>query len=61
MVDISILPVALKQSDSCTFYGEATENLVHLFWRCKYPNRVFFKDCYQWIMQSISKVEKFKW
>ena len=37
-------------------FGEATENLVHLFWSCKYSN-AFWKDCYQWIMQNTSKVE----
>ena len=30
--------IGIKQSDSCTFCGEATENLVHLFWSCKYSN-----------------------
>ena len=50
--------IGIKQSDSCTFCGEATENLVHLFWSCKYSN-AFWKDCYQWIMQNTSKVEKF--
>ena len=49
--------IGIKQSDSCTFCGEATENLVHLFWSCKYSN-AFWKDCYQWIMQNTSKVEK---
>ena len=48
--------IGIKQCDSCTFCGEATENLV--FWSCKYSN-AFWKDCYQWIMQSASKVEKF--
>ena len=50
--------IGIKQSDSCTFCGEATENLVHLFWSCKYSN-AFWKDCYQRIMQNTSKVEKF--
>ena len=50
--------IGIKQSDSCTFCGEATENLVHLFWSCKYSN-AFWKDCYQWIMQNTSKVDKF--
>ena len=50
--------IGIKQSDSCTFCGETTENLVHLFWSCKYSN-AFWKDCYQWIMQNTSKVEKF--
>ena len=49
--------IGIKQSDSRTFCG-ATENLVHLFWSCKYSN-AFWKDCYQWIMQNTSKVEKF--
>ena len=50
--------IGIKQSDSCTFCGETTENMVHLFWSCKYSN-AFWKDCYQWIMQNTSKVEKF--
>ena len=50
--------IGIKQSDSCTFCGEATENLVHLLWSFKYSN-AFWKACYQWIMQSTSKVEKF--
>ena len=49
--------IGIKQSDSWTFCG-ATENLVHFFWRCKYSN-AFWKDCYQWITQNTSKVEKF--
>ena len=49
--------IGIKQSDSCTFCGEPTENLVHLFWSCKFSN-AFWKDCYQWIMQNISKVEQ---
>ena len=50
--------IGIKQSDSFTFCGEATENLVHLFRSCKY-SKVFWKDCYQWIIQNISKLEKF--
>ena len=50
--------IGIKQSDSCTFCGEATENLVHLFWSSKYSNACW-KNCYQWIMQNTSKVEKF--
>ena len=53
-----LLKIGIKQSDSCTFCEEATENLVHLFRSCKY-SKAFWKDCYQWIMQNISKVEKF--
>ena len=49
--------MGIKQSDSCTFCGETTENLVHLLWSCKYSN-AFWKDCYQWIMQNTSKVER---
>ena len=30
--------MGIKQSDSCMFCGEATENLGHLFWSCKYSN-----------------------
>ena len=48
--------IGIKQSYSCTFSGEATENLVHLFWSCNYYN-TFRKDCYQWIIQNTSKVE----
>ena len=36
--------IGIKQSDSCTFCGEATENLVHLFRGCKY-SKAFWKDC----------------
>ena len=50
--------IGIKQSESGTFCGEATENLVQLFWSCKYW-KAFWKDCYQWIMQNTSKVEKF--
>ena len=50
--------IGIKQSDSCTFCGEATENLVHLLWSFKYSN-AFWKACYQWIMQNTSKVEQF--
>ena len=50
--------IGIKQSDSCTFCGETTHNLVHLFWSCIYSN-AFWKDCYQWIMQNTSKVEQF--
>ena len=50
--------IGIKQSDSCTFCGETTQNLVHLFWSCIYSN-AFWKDCYQWIMQNTSKVEQF--
>ena len=52
-----VYKIGIKQSDSCTFCGEATENLVHLFWSCKY-SKAFWKDCYQWMMQNTSKVEK---
>ena len=47
--------IGIKQSDSCSFCEEVTENLVHLFWSCKYSN-AFWKDD---IMQNTSKVEKF--
>ena len=43
--------IGIKQSDSCTFCGEPTENLVHLFWSCKFSN-AFWKDCYQWIINA---------
>ena len=50
--------IGIKQSYSCTFCGEVTENLVYLFWSSKYSN-AFWKDCYQKIMQNTSKAEKF--
>ena len=46
--------IGIKQSDSCTFCREATENRIHLFWSSKYSN-AFWKDCYQWIMKTPPK------
>ena len=34
--------IGIKQADSCSFCGEATETLVHLFWNCKHT-KAFWK------------------
>ena len=36
--DDFLYKIGIKLFDSCTFCGEATENLVDLFWTCKYSN-----------------------
>ena len=42
--------IDLKQADSCSFCGEFTETLAHLFWYCSYTHK-FWKDLYEWITQ----------
>ena len=43
--------IDLKQAESCSFCGESTETLAHLFWYCRYTQK-FWKDIYQWITQN---------
>ena len=44
--------ISIKQVDSCSFCGESTETLVHLFWNCKYT-QAFWKKVLEWISQKI--------
>ena len=46
-----LFKIGLKQADSCSFCGEFTETLAHLFWYCSYIQK-FWKDIYQWITQN---------
>ena len=46
-----LFKIGLKQADSCSFCGEFTETLAHLFWYCKYTQK-YWKDIYQWITQN---------
>ena len=46
-----LFKIGLKQADSCSFCGEFTETLAHLFWYCSYTQK-FWKDIYQWITQN---------
>lgn len=46
-----VVRAGLKQADSCSFCGEFTETLAHLFWYCSYTQK-FWKDIYQWITQN---------
>ena len=50
--------IGLKQSDLCTFCGEETENLTHLFLRCKY-SKSFWEEFSQWLAQNTSNMEGF--
>ena len=50
--------IGLKQSDLCTFCGEETENLTHLFLRCKYP-KSFWEEFSQWLAHNTSNTEGF--
>ena len=38
-----LFKIGLKQADSCSFCGEFTETLAHLFWYCSYTQK-FWKD-----------------
>ena len=50
--------IGFKQSDLCTFCGEETENLTHLFLRCKY-SKSFWEEFSQWLAQNTSNMEGF--
>ena len=50
--------IGLKQSDLCTFCGEETENLTHLFLRCKY-SKSFWEEFSQWLAHNTSNTEGF--
>ena len=50
--------IGLKQSDLCTFCREETENLTHLFLRCKY-SKSFWEEFSQWLAQNTSNMEGF--
>jgi len=39
--------IGIKQVDSCSFCGESTETLVHLFWNCKYTQAFWKITCDQ--------------
>ena len=45
------LRIGLKQADSCSFCGEFSETLAHLFWYISYTQK-FWKDICQWITQN---------
>ena len=44
--------IGIKQVDSCSFCGETTETLVHLFWSCKHT-QAFWKKLLEWMSQKI--------
>ena len=44
--------IGIKQVDSCSFCGETTETLVHLFWNCKHT-QAFWKKLLEWLSQKI--------
>ena len=50
--------IGLEQSDLCTFCGEETENLTHLFLRCKY-SKSFWEEFSQWLAHNTSNTEGF--
>ena len=35
-----LFKIGLKQADSCSFCGEFTETLAHLFWYCSYTQKL---------------------
>ena len=45
--------IGIKQVDSCSFCGETTETLVHLFWNCKHI-QAFWKNSFEWISQNLA-------
>jgi len=44
--------IGIKQVDSCSFCGESTETLVHLFWNSKYT-QAFWREVLEWMSQKI--------
>ena len=44
--------IGIKQVDSCSFCGETTETLVHLFWNYK-RTQAFWKKLLEWMSQKI--------
>ena len=44
--------------DLCTFCGEETENLTHLFRKCKY-SKSFWEEFSQWLAQNTYNMEGF--
>ena len=46
----------MKPNDSCTFCGETTENLIHLFWKCKHT-WTFWEGTHRWICQNVNGLE----
>ena len=45
--------IGLKPNESCTFCGETTENLIHLFWKCKHT-WTFWEETHRWICQNVN-------
>lgn len=50
--------IGIKQVDSCSFCGETTEALVHLFWNCKHTQE-FWKKLLEWISQKFVNLKDF--
>ena len=48
--------IGIKQVDSCSFCGESTETLVHLFWYCKHT-QAFWKSFLEWISQHLEDLK----
>ena len=48
--------IGLKPNESCTFCGETTENIIHLFWKCKRTS-TFWAETHQWICQNVNGLE----
>ena len=44
--------IGIKQVDSCSFCGETTETLVHLFGKCQHT-QAFWKTLLEWVAQKI--------
>ena len=50
--------IRLKEVDSCSFCGDFTDTLIHLFWKCKYT-QTFWKSASQWISQNLTPTKVF--
>ena len=49
--------IDIKQVDSCSFCGETSETLFHLFWYCKHTARAFWKSSFEWISQHLEDLK----
>ena len=49
--------IGIKQVDSCSFCGETTETLFHLFWNCKHT-QAFWKKLLEWMSQKIVNLKE---
>ena len=56
--DNYLYKMGISLTDSCTFYEQTTETLIHLFWECEFVE-TFWQNIQYWLIQRQVKPQDF--